>query len=274
MKSVVNGSAEAISLAFIVVWFVGDVLNLIGSLWAHLVPVVIAIAVYFCIADGVLISQVLYYNIKNAPEEVHERAASTTSEESDVPGPSTPLLNRRGSEKSRRSSYLRARSSIVEDPLVKMLEQTEPQNAWVKNALSVAAMCLIGTAGWAIAWQTGVWKPTPVKGPESAGDIAVGAQIVGYASAVLYLGARIPQIIKNHRDKSCEGLSLLFFILSLMGNATYGAGILFHSTGKDYFLTNLPWLIGSLGTMVEDIMIFVQFRIYATQDIESTSAVI
>jgi hypothetical protein len=44
---------------------------------------------------------------------------------------------------------------------------------------------------------------------------------------VCYLGARIPQIIKNQREKSCEGLSLLFFILSLLGNATYGAGVRF-----------------------------------------------
>ena len=53
--------------------------------------------------------------------------------------------------------------------------------------------------------------------------------------------ARIPQIIKNYRERSCEGtmtsyhtslqelttigLSLLFFIFSLLGNASYGAGV-------------------------------------------------
>ena len=67
------------------------------------------------------------------------------------------------------------------------------------------------------------------------------------------------------------GLALLFFLLSLMGNATYGAGILAHSQEKQYLLTNLPWLLGSLGTMVEDAIIFVQFRMYATKP--STSAV-
>lgn len=64
------------------------------------------------------------------------------------------------------------------------------------------------------------------------------------------------------------GLSLLFFILSLMGNATYGAGILCHSTEKQYFMTNLPWLIGSLGTMVEDAIIFAQFHIYSSSSAE------
>jgi hypothetical protein len=56
-----------------------------------------------------------------------------------------------------------------------------------------------------------------------------------------------------------------------MGNATYGASILFHSVEKDYINTNLPWLIGSLGTMAEDAIIFIQFRVYAQQP--STSAI-
>jgi hypothetical protein len=58
-------------------------------------------------------------------------------------------------------------------------------------------------------------------------------------------------------------------MLSLLGNATYGAGILFHSTEKEYFLTNLPWLIGSLGTMVEDAIIFVQFRAFGSGEASS-----
>jgi solute carrier family 66 (lysosomal lysine-arginine transporter), member 1 len=68
-------------------------------------------------------------------------------------------------------------------------------------------------------------------------------------------------------------LALLFFLLSLMGNATYGAGILFHSQEKDYIVTNLPWLIGSLGTMIEDGIIFVQFRIYAPPPASSSAIV-
>lgn len=89
------------------------------------------------------------------------------------------------------------------------------------------------------------------------------------------------------------GLSLLFFILSLFGNITYGASvryisprhmhfdwaemrlqILFHSVARDYVIVNLPWLIGSLGTMAEDVMIFAQFHMYSKQDGASTSAVI
>ncbi|KAJ5678708.1 hypothetical protein N7462_006952 [Penicillium macrosclerotiorum] len=269
-----NGNAEAISLLFVFVWFIGDVTNLLGGVLAGLVPVIVAIAVYFCIADGVLIAQCLYYKARSSRRDTfHHRRRSST----ETPDPTTPLLGRRFSDsvpqgRRRSSGSLRGyqgagrRESQVEDPLAKIVEENEyGGKAWIKNFISVLGIFVVGMAGWTIAWRTGVWEPAPQENTKPV-DMATGGQILGYASAVCYLGARLPQIYKNYSDKSCEGLSLLFFILSLLGNLTYGAGILCHSTEKEYVMTNLPWLIGSLGTMVEDVVIFIQFRIYAIQD--------
>jgi len=47
-----------------------------------------------------------------------------------------------------------------------------------------------------------------------------------------------------------------------MGNASYGGAVLAHSLQKAYVLKNLPWLIGSLGTIAEDMLVFWQFRLY------------
>ncbi|PKY04068.1 vacuolar membrane PQ loop repeat protein [Aspergillus campestris IBT 28561] len=270
-----NGNADAISLLFIFVWLIGDITNLIGGLWAGLVPVIVAIAVYFCIADGVLITQCLYYKAKTA--RLHKALRDSRRRSStDTPLPTTPLLGRRfsdefpeGAAPSRRalaSSQHQHQQDQPEDTLAKIVEEGEiGRRAWFKNLSSVLAIFVIGMAGWTVAWQSGVWRP--VRQDHHGGvDMAKGAQVVGYFSAVCYLGARLPQIYKNYTDKSCEGLSLLFFILSLMGNLTYGAGILSHSTERDYVVTNLPWLIGSLGTMVEDVVIFVQFRLYAVRE--------
>lgn len=55
-------NAKGISLAFLAVWFIGDLTNLLGAIWARLVPTVVALAFYFCLADAVLILQCLYYN--------------------------------------------------------------------------------------------------------------------------------------------------------------------------------------------------------------------
>ncbi|KAH8625578.1 PQ-loop-domain-containing protein [Alternaria alternata] len=252
---------DGISLAFLAVWFIGDVTNLAGALWAGLVPTVIALAVYFCFADLVLISQCVYYNMKNSRRG--DRKTSTQSTNSIE----APLLGRRDSSNiglpgsHRRDSAASRRRRASSLPTIP--DVGDGASEWVKNALSIVGVCVVGAAGWAIAWKTGVWVPQPQHNTEDASDNPVGAMILGYASAVAYLGARIPQIIKNQRERSCEGLSLLFFMLSLLGNATYGAG------EKDYILTNLPWLIGSLGTMVEDVTIFVQFRVFGNGEASS-----
>jgi len=47
--------------------------------------------------------------------------------------------------------------------------------------------------------------------------------------------------------------------------------ILFHSLEKSYVLTNLPWLIGSLGTIAEDAIIFVQFRVFKSADLSGSA---
>jgi hypothetical protein len=52
-------------------------------------------------------------------------------------------------------------------------------------------------------------------------------------------------------------------MLSLTGNLTYGVSLVAYSQKKAYLLNALPWLLGSLGTIVEDCVIFVQFRMYS-----------
>ncbi|KLU82941.1 vacuolar membrane PQ loop repeat protein [Magnaporthiopsis poae ATCC 64411] len=110
----------------------------------------------------------------------------------------------------------------------------------------------------------GAWDQPSPDASEGGGDDAVAAfgLVMGYVSAVFYLCARIPQIWKNYKEKSCEGLALLFFLLSLTGNFTYGVSLVAYSQDRDYLLKTIPWLLGSLGTIVEDCIIFVQFRLY------------
>jgi uncharacterized protein with PQ loop repeat len=43
-------------------------------------------------------------------------------------------------------------------------------------------------------------------------------QLMGWTSAIFYIGSRIPQILKNWRNKSTEGLSFGMFLCAVMGN--------------------------------------------------------
>lgn len=192
-----NGNSEAISLLFVFVWFIGDVANLVGGLLSGLVPVIIATAAYFCIADGVLITQCLYYKVRNSrPKPFHRRRSST-----EIPDPTTPLLGRRfsdplaSSESRRRLSGSQRRhhangrrESEVEDTLAKIVEENDyGRKAWVKNFASVVGIFLIGMAGWTMAWQTGMWAPAPLEN-HNGSEEAIGGLALGYFSAVCYLG--------------------------------------------------------------------------------------
>ena len=249
-----NQNAEAISLTFLAIWMVGDVANLAGAIWAGLVPTVIAIAVYFCFADVALIGQCLYYNALNRRKKEKQRATESVDEHTNGSASGqheqTPLLQesrstpprqvkRRltdvneenlGLPGSRRRSSRRNTDDLRRNSLERILEEPTTLRTWLKNTISILGIIVVGTAGWAIAWRTGAWRPTPTSPDGDAHRGPVGAEILGYISAVLYLGARIPQIVKNQRERSCEGLSLLFFLLSLMGNASYGAGVSINPT--------------------------------------------
>ncbi|KAF9133262.1 hypothetical protein BGW39_010180 [Mortierella sp. 14UC] len=86
--------------------------------------------------------------------------------------------------------------------------------------------------------------------------------ILGWGSAILYLGSRIPQIYKNWRLKSCEGLSIMMFMFSVFGNVFYVGSIFLNSLEIDYLIKNMPWWLGSGGTLIFDFTIFFQFYIY------------
>lgn len=248
-------------------------------------PTVIALAFYFTLSDSILILQCVYYNhwVNKRQQEITESldgtlgqpregdrrqsVGSRVQDEDEDENEGQPLLSRHESNRSYSSiglpgSHLHQQRS-ASDTFPKTPQNSSPVNTLYSflrksffNAACVIGVCAVGTLGWLIAYKVGAWVPAPPERPNEDNEdrTPFGAELLGYLSAVLYLGARIPQIFKNWKEKSCEGLSFLFFLLSLLGNLTYGAGILAHSLQKQYILTNVPWLLGSLGTMIEDIV--------------------
>jgi hypothetical protein len=149
----------------------------------------IALGIYFCFADFVLITQVLYYRRKSARERKESIVTEASEEE--------PLLARRQSSdiglpgSHRRRSSVLSSTSHQSDTIVKLIEEAESDDGrpWLRNMLSILAIIAVGATGWTIAWQSGVWQPAPVE-PDIpiASESHVGAKILGYISAVCYLG--------------------------------------------------------------------------------------
>ncbi|KAI1648339.1 PQ-loop-domain-containing protein [Daldinia loculata] len=268
-------SAEGLSMIFLAVWLFGDLANLSGALVTGLAPTAIALAGYFCISDIILITQSVYYNTLNA-RKARQRTRSTESETSE----DEPLLQPRRRSSSglpgshRRHSMHHSESGL--DPIKRIVtgeDDTPDNNPWLHNTLSVVAIYIVGAAGWFVSYKIGAWdKPDAPEEPATESPVAVLGLVLGYASAICYLCARIPQIIKNYREKSCEGLALLFFLLSLTGNLTYGLSIFTYSPEPEYIIKAIPWLLGSLGTIVEDCIIFYQFRIYSKRGVSKANS--
>ena len=185
-------SADGISLGFLTIWFIGDIANLSGAIWAGLVPTVVALAVYFCFADAILITQCLYYKFVKVRKD--DSKSSLISGHMEIEGPEQPLIRRSSDNiglpgsRRRSSASQKRRTSSLGDPLPAILEVEVAHSAWLRNATSVFLICLAGSIGWALAWKIGVWKPTPAEVDVGTGHRAIGAEALGYVSAILYLG--------------------------------------------------------------------------------------
>lgn len=152
------------------------------------------------------------------------------------------------------------------------------------NACTVILVCAAGILGWYVS--LGSKRKHSGDQPDS-NDSALHfdplGQVFGYLCAVFYLGSRLPQILLNFRRKSTDGVSMLFFLFACIGNLTYVLSILAYSPdcgrglGENgprcrpgeasrvyarYILVNLSWLLGSLGTLLLDMCIFIQFFLY------------
>jgi uncharacterized protein with PQ loop repeat len=100
-------------------------------------------------------------------------------------------------------------------------------------------------------------------------DQLLVGRIFAWLCAALYLASRLPQIFKNLQRKSVDGLSSALFIFAALGNLTYTASILL-SSAMNYHqkvIEAIPYLLGSIGTLVFDVIIFSQFFWYRRKTI-------
>jgi len=234
-------SGEGLSMLFLWIWLLGDVFNVIGTLMQDLLFTMLLLAIYYTLADTILIIQVLYYRRYQPPQ-------SETTEQ-------TPLV---------------ASSSHV--PASSNSRITRTQITWgIVLLLVVQFFTFVYLWGIPARPPSGpfppdedlpAYKATIHNETEIPPEFRWLPALMGWASAALYCGSRVPQIVKNFRKRSTEGLSFFMFGFSVLGNATYCLSIFIKSTNPQYLLVNLPWLVGSGGTLLFDLTIFIQFYTY------------
>lgn len=274
-------SADGLSLSFVVIWLVGDFFNIIGAWLQDVIWVMIVLAVYYTVADIVLLAQCLLYrpSTKAAPLPVGAAAGHRPQQqhaESEI-GEHDPTQH----------------ASAATPLIPKQMEITRSRStakSAVLNICALLAVCTVGT----IAWYVGAILQAPQhpaapadpsvaatlgallkagrrqghrqRHPHSRFDYSIPGQIFGWLCALTYLGSRLPQIVHNHRRRSTEGLSSLFFMFACLGNVTYVGSILVREWGAEemgkYLAVNASWLAGSGGTLFLDFVILGQTVYY------------
>jgi len=225
-------SGEGLSVLFVVIWLLGDLCNLIGALLAGLQATVIIIAVYYSLCDITLLFQIFYYRRTHPVRLVSTSSPAVVV--SDEAGESVPLLAERAVhlQKKERVSY--------------------------RAILYASAITFVAATG-VVAWLLSRSQSRSDEPPTPSKDVIEWrSQILGWASALLYLGSRIPQILKNFKTK-CEGLSLALFLFAIVGNVTYVLSICTASLDKRHLIANASWIAGSGLTVFLDIFVLCQF---------------
>ncbi len=308
-----RGSADGLSLVFIIIWLAGDVFNILGAVLQGVLPTMVILAVYYTIADIVLLAQCFYYRgftLSDAPTKpliadddpaeeepllsredsyvnrnAHLIPAETTHRTRSTSSFRDHLTSVDGTHLSPATPLLRA-PKTSDPPAAQNLKPTSTLQTIVFNLFAIMLVCAAGVFGW---W---VSNRSSRHGHQGHGETEqerentlrfdVWGQVFGYLCAALYLGSRVPQILLNWRRKSTEGVSLLFFLFACIGNLTYVMSIFAYSpvcrTPREcrpgeaaaiygrYILVNASWLVGSLGTLLLDLGIFVQFFMYRKLD--------
>lgn len=185
-----RGSADGLSLLFLVVWLAGDVFNILGAVLQGVLPTMIILAVYYTLADIVLLCQCFYYRgftlSDQVPQkqvsppqngQVQEQRTSQSSHQTET----TPLLpapptrhdahhlrrhppNRRTSLAS--ISSIRSRFSHIDgthlSPAMPFVQPPKPSVRTVSkpsttlqkliwNAFAIALVCAAGVLGWYVS---------------------------------------------------------------------------------------------------------------------------
>lgn len=248
-------SSEGLSLMFIVLWLAGDVFNVLGAVLQGVLPTMIILAVYYTLADIVLLVQCLIYGNGDKPDYVHLSPANPLNE--DV---LETVLSRERYEED--PGYDNLDEAVVDEDA----DSFSPLKAVLFKTLMVLLVFSAGLIGWYISYVRNHGKK---KSPLSDLVFDPLAQFFGWLCAILYLGSRVPQILLNYERKSCEGISFMFFLFACLGNLTYVISILAIDMSWNYLWVNLSWLAGSLGTLGLDFTIFIQFFLYNENNDES-----
>ncbi|XP_040007582.1 lysosomal amino acid transporter 1 homolog isoform X2 [Xiphias gladius] len=224
-----NGNMDsALSIWFLLLWLGGDTCNLVGSSLADQLPLQTYTAIYYVVADLLMLAMYLYYKIRN--RMVESRRVLHVMGVACILGFATNLAHLPGSGTQREiiPSGFRGRALLSTSDVV-------PIKAFTPKEIIGFSIGSVSSVLYLCSRLPQMYTNFKRKSTEGVSYFLFALVILG---------------------NTTYGLSVL------LKNPDEGQG------EKSYLIHHLPWLIGSLGTLCLDVIISIQFIIYRKAPVE------
>jgi len=248
-----NKSVEGLSLPFLINWLLGDITNLLGGILTNQLKFQIYLAAYFCTVDFILFFQYFYYTWFRSPTIIAE-----SGEEIPVRPISTLSLKDSILEGAKRSYTFPTRKNHSHQRLSSMvfaiLLFTFHSTSSISSSFSTSSPYLSTIHDDEMSFGEHI-KSFFDRNYEPIG------RILAWICTVLYLTSRMPQIWKNYTRRSVEGLSVFMFLFAALANMFYSTSVFTSpdlKTDPGYLRKEVPYILGSIGTLVFDVTILIQ----------------
>ncbi|KAI4185215.1 MAG: hypothetical protein LQ346_005944 [Caloplaca aetnensis] len=307
-------SASGLSVYFLAEWFLGDLTNLLGALLTGQAAWQVVVAAYYVTVDICLVTQYFWYTHykswrENAAGELdldYNETGDGTSRNALVgeaqsfrprsTSNSQAMVSKKPDEESKSSTKPRSIGNSFKHNLSFSWSPKEkgtpgssyrsirrPQNA-PSPGVSPNTLLLVSLV-FAVLSKASPLNSTPHDhntSTQKVETLQIAGRILSWMSTLLYLGSRLPQIVKNYRRKSTSGLSPTLFIAAFFGNLFYSTSLLANPLAWDdsgpyglrgwagpegndslnWITLAAPFFLGAAGVLMMDAIIGVQFLLF------------
>ncbi|KAI5960230.1 hypothetical protein CANMA_004010 [Candida margitis] len=248
-------SAEGIPPSFLLLWFLGDFLSFTSCLMNDAVlNFQLYLSIFFLCNDVTLCFQYYYYNsiypttVPSIYQPVDPVVRDEVTDNKDVSIHSEGL--------NIKHKHSREHQALNDGSVSSSYDSTEESSSMLRN-VAVAAVL---NSGKASALQ--------ISSDTTSSAVTSWGLVLAWGCTLVYCSSRCPQLYKNYKRKSVEGISPMLFGSALLGNLAYTLSILtscsfvFGDDKADFIYKELPYIIGSSGTIVFDAAYFYQKYLY------------
>lgn len=272
-----NKSASGISPSFLLLWFMGDFLSFTSCIMNDVVlKFQVYLSIFFLCNDVTLCFQFYYYY--SVYPKTHTLMYSLVNTEPTEPSEPThsDIMIHNG------NNQIHIRHTGTEDPSpsssYNSMDDGKPSAvkiatvSTILNGASVNGLPLVKETKDTLSQTSLSFLAT-----ENYTHISQSIGLVlAWGCTVVYCGSRCPQLYKNYKRKSVEGISPMLFGAALLGNFTYTLSILTScefmdsSTRQEFFIRELPYILGSSGTIIFDAFYFYQKYLYRNAGVNTS----